>query len=245
MNSLECRATAAQRRQLDAEGWVLIPDVLSSRECDELARRLDDAWEADRFQPHDYTPEPGVCFVQNIFRHSEAFEACVTDPTVLDAVVVVLGSDIVLSTLNGRNPTPGYGNQPLHDLHRRRGKPFRWCDVVWCVDEFTEANGPRVLPGSHLSDDRYLARLEDPLAPHPDQLMIAAMRGSAVVFNAALIHAGSTNETDAPRRSVQGQFVRSEMPPAYDWSAPPASLRAGALPPSAHYPRPRRQLIFD
>ncbi len=49
--------------------------------------------------------------------------------------------------------------------------------------------------------------------------------GSVFVFNAALIHAGTTNQSNSPRRSVHAQFVPATSRTEYDWSALPTSIQ--------------------
>jgi ectoine hydroxylase-related dioxygenase (phytanoyl-CoA dioxygenase family) len=173
-----------------------------------------------------------VQFVENLLLHSVAFERCATDSVVLKAVRSALGPDVRLSLVNSRRTEPGYGNQPLHELNRRRGKPFLKCDAVWCLDEFTRLNGTRVLPGSHLADEYFLARMTDPAAPHPDERIVEAPRGSVLVFVASLIHAGNTNGNDKPRRSIQTQFVRSGEKARFDWRELPLQVRR-QLPPDS------------
>jgi Phytanoyl-CoA dioxygenase (PhyH) len=226
------RVSREQLRQLDLEGYVVLPDVIGEEECDEWARLVDEAWERERTKPRDFDPGPGVQFVPNLLLHSPEFERCVSEQVVVEAVRRVLGPDVRFSLANARRTDPGYGNQPLHDLNRRRGRPFLLCDAIWCIDEFTESNGTRVLPGSHLSDERFLARMRDPQAPHPDERVVVAPRGSVVVLNGALIHAGNTNRSHRPRRSIQTQFCLPGHPTKYDWPALPASIRERLSPES-------------
>lgn len=217
--------TDNQLRRLEEEGYVVIPDVLSPDECDVWSRAVDEAWERDQAEQHDYVQEPGVQFVENPLRQSILFERCATEPVVLEAVRVVLGPNVLLSTLNARRSDPGYGNQPLHDLKRRRGRPFGWCDAIWCLDEFTPANGTRVVPGSHLAAEPYLSRIEDSLLPHPDEEIVEASRGSVLVFNGSLIHGGNTNRGHAPRRSIQSQFVLPGQKTEYEWAELPRHIQ--------------------
>jgi ectoine hydroxylase-related dioxygenase (phytanoyl-CoA dioxygenase family) len=226
------RLTVDQLQQLDEDGYVVLPNHLSPEDCDLWSQEVEDAWERDRTEQHDYIEEPGVRFVANLLRHSVMFERCATDPAVLEGIRAVLGPDVMLSTINGRRADPGYGNQPLHELDRQRGKPFRKCDAIWCLDEFTALNGTRVIPGSHLGAEHFLSRLKDPLLPHPDERIVEAPRGSVLVFVASLIHGGSTNRNDKPRRSIQTQFALAGEKPLYDWSALPSHIQEELQPES-------------
>jgi ectoine hydroxylase-related dioxygenase (phytanoyl-CoA dioxygenase family) len=210
--------SADQISQLDDDGYVVIPDVLSSEMCDRWSSFIDETWQREHDKPHTYDDEPGVQFLENLLQYSVEFHRCATDARVLEAVRSALGPEVVFSLVNARRTEPGYGNQPLHELDRRRGRPFAKCDAIWCLDPFTERNGTRVLPGSHHADERFKARMVDPSAPHPDQRVVVAPRGSVLVFNASLIHAGRTNDENTPRRSIQTQFVRLGQKPRFNWA---------------------------
>ncbi|MFF3504309.1 phytanoyl-CoA dioxygenase family protein [Streptomyces sp. NPDC003247] len=237
--------TEEQRRTLDRDGYLVLPDVLSTEECDLLSKETDDIWERERGAEHKYVEEAGVRFTDNLLRHSTLFERVLTEPAVLAGVRAVLGADIRLSLINGRRADPGHGNQPLHDLKRRRGKPFRWCNTIWCLDPFTERNGTRVIPGSHLEDERFLARLEDPKLIHPDERTVVAPRGAVVVFNSHLIHGGSTNREDTARRCIHGSFAAAGEPTFYNWHELPQAVKEGLAPGSLALlglaPEPSRQ----
>lgn len=224
--------TDGQLRTLEEDGYVVLPDVLSQEECDFLGREIDVIWELERPTRHNYVEEAGVRFTDNLLRHSAVFEKCFSHPLVLDGVRAVLGQDVHLSLINGRRSDPGYGNQPLHDLKRRRGRPFRWCNTIWCLDGFTELNGTRVIPGSHLADEAFLASLTDPLLPHPDERRVIAPRGAVVVFNSHLIHAGSTNRGSAPRRCIHSSFTTAQDATYYNWRELPESVRTALHPES-------------
>lgn len=219
--------TSEQLRQLEVDGYVVLSDVFSSQDCDQWTSLIDDIWKSECSRPrtYDYLDEPGVQFVPNLLRHAVTFERCVVDSAVLNAVRSVLGSEIVFSLANSRRTDPGYGNQPLHQLDRRRGKPYHKCDAIWCLDDFTDLNGTRVLPGSHLTDEPFLRRMKDAWSPHPDERIVSAPRGSVVVFNASLIHSGSMNGENRPRRSIQTQFVLAGDRTKYDWSTLPRYIK--------------------
>lgn len=226
--------TEEQRRTLDHDGYVVLPCILSDEECDRWSRVVDEAWDHDEASPppHEFNREPGVQFVPNLLRHSSLFEKSIIEPRVLAGVRAVLGPAIVLHLVNSRSVDSGYGGQPLHDLDRERGRPFRGCNTLWCLDEFTETNGTRVIPGSHLTDTEFLARMKDPRELHPDERNVVAPRGSVVIFNAHLIHGGSTNVTGARRRSVHSYFTPPDRASHYDFRELPPDILADFSPES-------------
>jgi ectoine hydroxylase-related dioxygenase (phytanoyl-CoA dioxygenase family) len=206
------RFSKEQAHELEINGYAVLPEILSDDECDLFSRLLDESWN----RSERILLENGVRFLPNALHFSPLFERFVLEPTVLAAVRSVLGPEIQLNLINGRLPDPGSGLQPLHDLARRRGRPFEKCSTIWCIDEFTEFNGaPRVLPGSHLSAEPFLSRCVDPTLPHPDEVHVVAPRGAVVVHNSHLLHGGTLNRSDRPRRSVLSAFTTSSAAANY------------------------------
>jgi ectoine hydroxylase-related dioxygenase (phytanoyl-CoA dioxygenase family) len=79
------------------------------------------------------------------------------------------------------------------------------------------ANGAtRVVPGSHLNAKLPLEVLDDPMDPHPEQVIIEAPAGSVVVFNSHTWHGGTTNTTANPRRAIHSYFCRRDQPQQVD-----------------------------
>jgi ectoine hydroxylase-related dioxygenase (phytanoyl-CoA dioxygenase family) len=136
-----------------------------------------------------------------------------------------------LNLVNGRCANPNSGLQPLHDLSRRRGRPFEKCNVIWCLDEFTPTNGAtRVIPGSHLTGEPFMSRMTDPMLPHPDECLVLAPRGAVIMHNSHLIHGGTMNRSTARRRSLHNAFTTPATPTTYDWRALPTHIREGLQP---------------
>jgi len=70
------------------------------------------------------------------------------------------------------------------------------CNTIWALDDFTEENGAtRVVPGSHLWDDR--------LHLEQEQTVPAEMsRGSVLFYSGAVYHGGGANRSNAVRRAA-------------------------------------------
>lgn len=219
--------TEEQRRDLDVNGFVVLPGILSDTECDLFCDALEDAWEKSDKITWDY----GTRCIYNVLQYTTIFEKCLLGLTLLAALQSVIGLELRLSLFNGRIPGPGAGLQPLHDLKRRRGRPFDKCATIWCLDEFTQINGaPRVLPGSHLTGEPFISRCTDPLQPHPDERYVTAPRGAVVVHNSFLIHSGTMNRSTAPRHSLLSAFTTPESAQMYknkyySWDELPAHIR--------------------
>ena len=65
------------------------------------------------------------------------------------------------------------------------------CNTIWAATDFTEANGAtRVVPGSHLAEDKLRFELAD---TEPAEME----RGSVLLYVGSLYHGGGANTTDA------------------------------------------------
>ncbi|MBT2408146.1 MULTISPECIES: phytanoyl-CoA dioxygenase family protein [unclassified Streptomyces] len=218
--------TPGEREQLDTEGYVVLLDVFTPQECDELGDEMDTSWE--KFRLHEISDsEEGVRFVDNALYYSAKVQDGLLHPLLLDAASQMVGPRLLLNLINGRSPAAGAAGQPLHVLDRRRGRPFDKCNAIWCLDDFTAENGAtRVIPGSHLDDTAALARMGDAMDAHPDEVIVEAPRGAVIMHNSHLIHSGRPNASGADRRSIHAAYTHPEIPTHYDWTALPPAIVA-------------------
>ncbi|MEV6827070.1 phytanoyl-CoA dioxygenase family protein [Amycolatopsis sp. NPDC051102] len=216
----------AQLDRLEAEGYLVIPDVLTAQECEELASEMELAWKTHGLERQS-SDMPGVRFINNALAYSAALQKPVLAPAILSAVRAVIGDRVLLNLVNSRTPGPQAKGQPLHDLSRRRGRPFFKCSAIWCLDEFTEENGAtRVLPGSHLDDTEALRHMGDPFAVHPHEVIVEAPKGAVIFHNSHLIHSGRANRSARDRRSIHAAYTPPSEETHYDWTALPDDIVA-------------------
>ena len=146
----------------------------------------------------------------------DIFRKVILTPTVLAYVRHVLGPAIKLSSLNARSVNAhGNRSQPLHaDMSAIADERGYWvCNTVWMVNDFTADNGAlRVVPGSHRWRQLPQQALADPLADHPQQVLVSGRAGTVVVVNAHLWHGGMANRTAAPRTALHAFYCRRDMP---------------------------------
>jgi len=206
-----------QARQLDEEGYV----VLESRMGDGLLQRLrarilqlfDE--EGDR-AGQEFRTEEHARRLANLVDKGEVFREAIALPDVIHFVRHVLGGDCKLSSLNARSADPLTDvGQPLHvDMGAIPDDKGYWvCNTVWLLDDFTRENGPtRMIPGSHTWGTKPQDVLEDPLAPHPQEVLLTAPAGSIVVMNAHMWHAGTANRSASPRLAMHAFYCRRDKP---------------------------------
>lgn len=202
---------ARTAEQLDLDGYAPLPGVLSAAQLTAIRTRLAELLQAEGDQAGlEVHQENGADRLADLPNKGAMFDPCFTDPRLLACVAHVLG-DFKLSSLNFRAALPGHGLQPLHADYGGPVWPgeFQVCNSVWLLDDFTADNGAtRVVPGSHRFTKRAREALDDPAAPHPDEVRLIAPAGTVVVFNSHLWHGGTMNRSDQPRRALHSYFTR-------------------------------------
>lgn len=163
----------------------------------------------------EFKQESNTRRLANLVDKSSLFRDVVEFTPVLSLMQHVLG-DFKLSSLNARSANPfALSGQPLHCdggyLPDRLGPLV--ANAIWCLDDFTSRNGSlRFVPGSHLYRQLPEVALDDPTAPHPDEIIVEASAGSLIVINAHLWHSGMDNQTEQPRRALHAYYCRRDQP---------------------------------
>jgi hypothetical protein len=206
-----------QRRDLDERGFMLLRDFMDVGLLAELRGRVEElfAEEGERAGA-EFKQEPGCRRLANLVDKGEVFRRLIALPAILGHVACVLGPDFKLSSLNARSVDPHSGpRQPLHaDMAALADARGWWvCNTVWMLDDFTADNGAlRVVPGSHRFGRLPPEALADPLAPHPDEILVTGRAGTVVVMNAHAWHGGLANATARPRTAVHAFYARRDKP---------------------------------
>lgn len=234
--------TESQRRDLDDNGYVVIPDVFSPEEVRELRSEFDRLEALDSVVMDDYNIEPGGSWLINLFNKSKVFDLCFKSKPTFEAARYLLG-EVKIACLNGRNPPAGFGQQLLHsDTYRSGPNDWRVTNTLILLDDVTLDNGPtRVVPGSHkwpalnvphdfdlqvsnpeheaaddlsgLTPEERALIPADPLAPHPQEVYVTGRSGSICIINGSIWHGGTTNTSGDPRRVLHFAVCRRDVPP--------------------------------
>jgi len=209
--------TAAQRQQLDTAGYVVLEKFLPPETLAEVRDRVEELYTAEGENAgSEFRLEPGSRRLANLVDKGPIFEKLIVMPEVLELVRHVLGGDFKLSSFNARSANP-YSNepQPLHcDASALPDDRGYWvCNTIWLLDDFTAQNGAtRMIPGSQNWRKLPGSDLTDPLAAHPEEVLLLAPAGSVVVMNTHGWHGGTANSTAEHRRALHGFFCRSDKP---------------------------------
>lgn len=209
--------TTDARRQLDEQGYVLLDNVMGTALLTELRTRILELYEEEGEQAgREFKTEAHATRLANLVDKGEVFRRAIVLPEMLTCVRHVLGEEIKLSSLNARSADPGSDEgQPLHvDMGAIPDERGYWvCNTVWMLDDFTAENGAtRMVPGSHTWQTRPQDVLVDPMAPHPDEVLLIGKAGSVAVMNAHMWHGGTANRTAAPRLAMHAFYCRRDKP---------------------------------
>jgi len=214
---LTCSMTREQQRQLDEQGFVVLESYMGDELLDGLRRRIAELFEEEGERAgSEFRLEEHARRLANLVDKGEVFRRAILLPDVIACVQHVLGPEIKLSSLNARSVDPESAvGQPLHvDMGAVPDEKGYWvCNTVWMLDDFTPDNGPtRMIPGSHTWRARPQDVLADPLAPHPEEVLLLGAAGSIAVMNAHLWHAGTANRSAAPRLAMHAFYCRRDKP---------------------------------
>lgn len=209
--------TNEQLRKLDEDGYALLENAMGRDLLGELRARIREVFEAEGDRAgKEFKTEAEAHRLANLVDKGDVFRRAIVLPAVIDCVRHVLGPDIKLSSLNARSADPhSQVGQPLHvDMGAVPDARGFWvCNSVWMLDDFTTENGAtRMVPGSHRWGTRPQDVLADPLASHPDEVLLTGQAGSIAVMNAHMWHGGTANRTSAPRLAMHAFYCRRDKP---------------------------------
>ncbi len=203
---LETEVSAATR-QIETEGWTLLPKVFSPTEVADMVAEIDSIYQAN--QPDvRYREVDRSDFRYEMYNRSPAVQRAIGQRGILDVIEPLLGDDChVIANTCWRNP-PEFPGGPWHcdaGPHVPRPEGVAWDERIpypvfvigahlWLWD-VTTADGPTsVIPGSHRSGrlpPRH--RFTDPDLDYEGQRPVApeAAAGDVLVFSSDIWHRGT------------------------------------------------------
>ena len=188
-------------RQIEVEGYLLLPDLLNA---DHLARLKAETDELET-TPVDYSVhQRGRADLQFV---GGVLTDLVAHPPTIAFLRELLGEEIILSHYGYARSEPGHPGISLHT----DGQPFGsqifgyegsvpvMVRVLYYLDDLPPDISPfRVVPHSHLSmhaDGNPYQRFES----HPEEVMVTARAGAAILINHRVFHGNYPNTGDRPR----------------------------------------------
>jgi hypothetical protein len=206
--------TDADRRQLDEEGSLVLPGLMTPELLGALRLRIEELFAEEGARAgSEFKQEPEARRLANLVNKGAIFEDVILTPRVLECMAHILGPRFKLSSLNARSTDPDSASgQPLHADSGAIADDAGYfvANSVWLLDDFTRENGAtRFVAGSHRW--RRLPKA-DFYAAHPDEQLVLGKAGDVVVMNAHMWHGGTANRTAAPRRAMHVYYTRYDQP---------------------------------
>jgi hypothetical protein len=206
-----------EKRRLDQDGFLALENFAGPELLGALRQRIDELFIAlGERAGAEFKQEPQTDRLANMVDYDEIFRRSIMEPKLLACVEHVLGAEYKLGSLNARSARPHSDwVQPLHcDMGALPDeKGYSVCNIIWMLDDFTTENGAtRCVPGSHLSGKLPQDALEDPVAAHPEEILLTGKAGTVVVMNAHLWHGGTANRTNKPRLAMHSFYCRRDLP---------------------------------
>ena len=149
--------------------------------------------------------------VSNLTTLDEIFLELIDNDLIMPILEDILGSDLILGSLNGRILRPEDGFQELHsDINQNLfnyDSPVM-CNTIWMIDDFSKSNGStRIVPGSHKSG--LSGPPKDFKVKHIHQ--VNAKAGSVLIFNGQCWHGGGNNTTCQNRHAIFGHYRKNGL----------------------------------
>ena len=229
--------TEQQIADYHEDGYLIIRNVLSAKEADELRRIVQQEVIRDAYPSRLKYPQPAKYTVSGNRLADPGLAAIAEHPTVVGAVEAVLGQPAYLTAYVAYLRTSGDKGAGAHcDYKRWRpvGSSMNWVFAIIPLTDFDEAYGPfLVSPKSHkltqvIDKDGHILDLNRPdaeqLAPFIDPELKA---GDLLVVNEHVWHKAPAGTTTEDRCGIFNKYCAVNAPPAagyYPYS--PAALDA-------------------
>src|SRR5580692_10536398 len=199
----------AARHALDAQGYCIIPNVLSRAEVAALKARLEEQAEGERARGvafHDGGPARPNQRIWMLMNKGRVFRDLMLHPMVAELMGHLLGEDFLVSSFTANIAHPG--GEPM-TLHTDQGYVGFWtprpvvANIAWMLDDFTDANGgTRLVPASHLNQaatPRSSAYVPSEPANMPtldDTIAAEGAAGSILCFDGRVWHGTGANRSE-------------------------------------------------
>jgi ectoine hydroxylase-related dioxygenase (phytanoyl-CoA dioxygenase family) len=194
--------TSAYVSRIREDGYAVVENAIEPELVEELRAALDHM-EREQGRGYSKTEFEGKKTLRfyNLLAHDPVFQRIPIHPNTLPIAEGVLDPGLLLSSLSGITIGPGETAQALHGDSQLIPLPRPHVPIMlncmWCLVEFTEANGAtRVVPGSHKLDysPEYGKEYETACAEAP--------AGSVIFFDGQLWHGGGANTTNERRYGI-------------------------------------------
>ena len=194
-------------------GYLIIEAFESPERCDRMLEELSNAIEDEHCKYPDVF-DAGM--VHNCFLHGRTMREHLSRKNLREATDTFLCKNAIIYAYQASSLRPGHGNygSRIHVDCPRFIPGYRTnLGYILALQEFTKRNGGTwILPGSHLSE----------AMPSVNEFQRGAIQltcdvGSAIFFDARLVHKAGENHTEQWRHAISINFCRPFMRSRFDF----------------------------
>jgi ectoine hydroxylase-related dioxygenase (phytanoyl-CoA dioxygenase family) len=213
-----CELSPGAGQDLLDVGFVVIPGPVAPGGLAQLAKAYDSA--VAGASADDVSVGSTTTRVHDFVNRGPEFDGLYLYQPVLEACCRVIGQPFKLSTMLARTVRPHAQAQGLHVDFKRDAEEWPMVGFIFMVDEFRSDNGAtRFVPGSHRWPMTPGDLMNDRVADGERQVQACGPAGSVIIYNGSIWHGHSANQTSAPRRSIQGAYIRRDAEAAVNQAA--------------------------
>jgi len=226
-----CELSPGAIQDLDDAGFVVIPGPVPREGLAQLAKAYDSAVACAA--AGDVSVGRTTTRINDFVNRGPEFDGLYLHRPLLGACCRVIGQPFKLSTMIARTLRPQTPAQALHVDFARDTDGWPMVGFILMVDEFRRDNGAtRFVQGSHKWSATPGDLMNDRMADEGRQVQACGPAGSMIIYNGSVWHGHAANQTDEPRRSIQGAYIRREAQSGFDLAARTGTetrARLGAL----------------
>ena len=216
----------------EQQGYLVVADALEPGQVDAINAAIDE--ELARTGPFWIEREEGhVALNVHMLLAREEMDVSMRPPRLMPLLEAILGEDICAEEHSVRIRKPFAGDPYCH-WHRDGGgwpnlaprPPYHthYVSVAFYLTDVDETTHTfSVLPGSAQSETLPPLEHYDLNEAHH----IEGAKGTAVIFNAGMYHAGNVRQTDSERRTIHIYCGRASNPPISNYTIFPRRLWEG------------------
>lgn len=191
--------TESQKQSFETDGFLVVEDVITGATLDAI-REASLALVA-----HDAPKDTHRVWHERALFRRAPFREIFRQPRLVESARDLIGPDVQLIALDLLYTAPHQGKVGWHrDVTFTCNKTLSMNTGIY-LEDMTDAKGPlRVIPGSHRTDQPPPPGDK----PAPGERIVPVRAGTAVFFDAGLLHSGAHNATDTPRLALFPYFGR-------------------------------------
>jgi len=198
-------------------GYVLINDVISEKECDNIKKIYETILK--KYKKKIKIKNPLEDAIYNLHNKNEIFRKYIDHKKIIDLIKNALSEGsygnkdlIILRQSALRNPKKGFAQQLHNDTRISGSKNPLIIQAIWMIDDFTKFNGAtRLVANSHKFNSFPKNKKK-----YQKEVTIEGSKGSVLLLDASMWHGSSRKTNKNDRLGMIFSYCRWFMKPSFD-----------------------------